>query len=154
MPTRAINDAAIAVLIPYDDIAMPPAAQSPLIQTFLSNLPDFAYDRDTIAFYWEQYARLMAHWRHVLPPNRFLEVDYEDLVAQREGVTRKIIAFCGLDWDERCLRPETNERIVRTPSAWQVRQPVYTNSIGRWRRYREWLGPFRRLLPEPVDPPE
>ena len=125
-----------------------------IYMTPFSNLPDFAYDRDTIAFYWEQYARLMAHWRHVLPPNRFLEVDYEDLVAQREGVTRKIIAFCGLDWDEGCLRPETNERIVRTPSAWQVRQPVYTNSIGRWRRYREWLGPFRRLLPEPVDPPE
>jgi hypothetical protein len=125
-----------------------------IYMTPFSNLPDFAYDRDTIAFYWEQYARLMAHWRHVLPPNRFLEVDYEDLVAQREGVTRKIIAFCGLDWDERCLRPETNERIVRTPSAWQVRQPVYTNSIGRWRRYREWLGPFRRLLTEPVDPSE
>ena len=120
--------------------------------TAYANLPDFAYDRDTIAFYWEQYARLMAHWRRVLPADRFFEVDYEELVASREAVTRRIVAFCGLDWDESCLQPETNRRVVRTPSAWQVRQPVHANSVERWRRYEAWLGPFRRLLPEAPEP--
>jgi tetratricopeptide (TPR) repeat protein len=124
-----------------------------IYMTPYGNLPDFAHDPDTIAFYWEEYARLMAHWRRVLPADIFLEIDYEELVARREAVTRQLVAFCGLDWDERCLRPEANDRVVRTPSAWQVRQPVHANSVARWRHYEEWLGPFRRLLPEAREPP-
>ena len=90
----------------------------------------------------------MDHWRRVLPPDRFIEVDYEKLVADREAETRRLIAFIGLDWDEACLQPERNERIMRTASVWQARQPVYKTSVERWRRYEPWLGELRHLLPE------
>jgi len=116
--------------------------------TLFSHHKYFAYDRDDIAFYYEQYARLMAHWRAVLPPDRLLEIDYETLVADRRQVTERLLAFCGLDWDERCLQPESNRRTVKTASMWQARQPIYGSSVERWRRYEPWLGEFRRLLPE------
>jgi len=109
---------------------------------------DFVHDRGDLVFYYKQYARLMAHWRQVLPPDRFFEVDYEELIANREDVTRRLIAFIGLEWDDSCLRPESNRRPVRTASMWQARQPVYHNSVERWRRYEPWLGKLRILLPE------
>jgi tetratricopeptide (TPR) repeat protein len=109
---------------------------------------DFAYDRSDIVFYYRQYRRLMAHWRQVIPSDRFLDVDYEELVANREEVTRRLIAFIGLDWDDACLRPESNRRPVKTASMWQARQPVYRTSVERWRRYEPWLGEFRQLLDE------
>jgi len=108
--------------------------------------PDFAHNRKTIVSYYREYERLMAHWQRVLPADRFLEVSYEELVTNREQVTRTIIAFCGLDWNDACLRPEENARNVTTPSLWQARQPVYRTSLARWRRYEPWLGEFRRLL--------
>ena len=108
----------------------------------------FAYDRGDLVFYYRHYGRLMAHWRRVLPPDRFLDVDYEDLVANREEVTRRLIGFLGLDWDEACLRPEDNQRLVKTASLWQARQPVYDTAVERWRRYGPWLGELRQLLRE------
>jgi hypothetical protein len=87
----------------------------------------------------------MAHWRAVLPPDRFIEVDYENLVADREPVTRRLISFTGLDWHDACLAPERNERVVTTRSLWQARHPVYTTSVARWRRYEPWLGELRQL---------
>ncbi len=61
--------------------------------------------------------------------------------------TRRLIAFCGLDWDDACLKPERNGRVVNTASQWQARQPVYDTSIERWRRYEPWLGELRELMP-------
>ena len=78
-----------------------------------------------IVKYYREYERLMAHWRSVSRGDRFFEVSYEDLVVNRDRVTRDIIAFCGLDWDDACLRPENNARNIATPSMWQTRQPVY-----------------------------
>jgi tetratricopeptide (TPR) repeat protein len=109
---------------------------------------DFACDRGDLVFYYRQYARLMAHWRRILPPDRFLEVDYEELIARTEEVGRRMAAFIGLDWDDACLRPECNRRPVKTASMWQARQPVYRTSVERWRRYEPWLGEFRQLLGE------
>ena len=109
---------------------------------------DFAYDKDNIAFAYEQYLRLMDHWRAVLPKDRFIEVKYEDVVADRELQARRILELIGLDWDDALLSHESNQRNVITPSLWQVRQPIYTTSIERWRRYEPWLGGFRRLLVE------
>ena len=71
---------------------------------------DFAFDREWIVDYYQQYARLMEHWRNVLPSNCLLEIDYEELVAAPEPVIRSIIQFCGLEWDDACLRPEQNQR--------------------------------------------
>ena len=98
-----------------------------------------------LVMYFRSYQRLIDHWRSVLPVDRFLEVDYEELTRAPEPVIRRIIAACGLAWDDACLRPESNPRAVRTPSKWQARQPIYRNSVARWRRYEPWLGALRPL---------
>jgi hypothetical protein len=82
----------------------------------------------------------------VLPADRFIEVDYEELTRAPEPVIRRIIAACGLAWHDACLRPESNPRTVRTPSKWQARQSIYRNSVARWRRYEPWLGPLCALV--------
>jgi hypothetical protein len=105
----------------------------------------FAYDRNDLVFYFREYERLMAHWRAALPSDRLLEVEYESLIADRESLTRRMIAFCGLAWDDACLAPESNQRLVRTASVWQARQPVYSTSVERWRRYEPWLGELVQL---------
>ena len=96
--------------------------------------------------YFRDYQRLIDHWRTVLPVDRFIEVDYEDLTHAPEPVIRRIIAACGLAWEDACLRPESNPRAVNTPSKWQARQPIYRTSVARWRRYEPWLGPLRALV--------
>jgi tetratricopeptide (TPR) repeat protein len=96
--------------------------------------------------YFRSYQRITDHWRSVLPADRFLEVDYEDLTSAPEPVIRRIIAACGLAWHDACLRPESNPRAVKTPSKWQTRQPIYRTSVARWRRYEPWLGPLRALV--------
>ena len=96
--------------------------------------------------YFRDYQRLIDHWRSVLPEDRFIEVDYEDLTRAPEPVIRRIIAACGLAWNDACLRPESNPRAVNTPSKWQARQPIYRTSVARWRRYEPWLGPLRALV--------
>src|SRR6516164_5930187 len=96
--------------------------------------------------YFRSYQRLIDHWRSVLPADRFIEVDYEDLTRAPEPVIRRIIAACGLEWHDACLRPECNPRAVNTPSKWQARQQIYRTSVARWRRYEPWLGPLRALV--------
>jgi tetratricopeptide (TPR) repeat protein len=83
--------------------------------------------------------RLGGHWRDVLPLN-LLEVEYEALVADLDGQSRRLIEFLGLDWEPACLEFHKTERVVTTPSAWQVRQPIYSRSVGRWRHYQRHLG--------------
>jgi hypothetical protein len=101
--------------------------------------------------YFRCYERLIGHWRNVLPADRFIEVNYEELTREPEPVTRRIIAACGLAWHDACLRPESNPRAVKTPSKWQTRQPIYRSSVARWRRYEPWLGPLRALVNDSPD---
>jgi Flp pilus assembly protein TadD len=91
------------------------------------------------------YQRLCAHWRRVLPPERFIEIDYEALVDEPESIIRRIVAASGLPWNNSCLFPQRNARAVKTPSKWQARQPIYRHSVGRWRSYEPWLGPLSAL---------
>lgn len=105
----------------------------------------FSYSLENLGTYYRGYRRLMAHWRKVLPVN-MLEVDYEDMIADQEGMSRKIIAHCGLEWDDRCLAFHMTERPVATASAWQVRQPLYKTAVERWRRYQRFLGPLQKAL--------
>ncbi len=114
--------------------------------TPFSNPLDFAHDRADLVFFYQQYARLMTHWRSVIPRSRMLEIDYETLVAEPERATREMIDFCQLGWDEACLRHQDNQHLIMTPSLWQARQPVYRDAVERWRRYEGWLGAFRDLL--------
>ena len=88
----------------------------------------------------------MDHWRRVLPPGAMLEVQYEGLVADFETQARRIIEYCGLDWDARCLRFHETQRAVRTASAAQVRRPLFSHAIGRWRPYEQWLQPLLDAL--------
>ncbi len=106
----------------------------------------FAYELGELGRYYRAYEALMAHWREALPDGAMLELRYEDLVADLDGEARRMIAFCGLDWDPACLAFHTTERPVRTASAAQVRQPIYDASIGRWRRYGAELGPLLAAL--------
>jgi len=106
---------------------------------------DWAHDKANIVFAYEEYLRLMDAWRKVVPPGRLLEIEYEDLVANQEQVTRRMVAFCGLEWDESCLRPHEKQGVVTTPSVLQVRQPVHRGSVERWKRYEPWLGAFLML---------
>jgi tetratricopeptide (TPR) repeat protein len=117
-------------------------------QLFALNQPfyDYAYDLATLARHYARFDRLMAHWRAVLPPGRFTEIAYEDLVADQEGQTRRLLDFCGLDWDPACLDFHENTAAVATASSVQVRQPLYASSVGRWRRYGEGLGPLAEAL--------
>ncbi|HEY1932547.1 MAG TPA: sulfotransferase [Acetobacteraceae bacterium] len=115
---------------------------------------EFAGDRASLVFYYRQYQRLMAHWREVLPRDRFIELDYETLVADPEPLTRQLIAACGLEWDDACLAPQRNPGRISTVSLWQARQPIYRTSVERWRRYEPWLGALRELLPAAGPSPE
>ncbi|MBV8751461.1 MAG: sulfotransferase [Hyphomicrobiales bacterium] len=102
----------------------------------------FAYDLAELGRYYRAYARLMEHWRTVLPPGRMLELQYEEVVADPKPHARRLLAHCGLEWDAACLRFHETRRPVRTLSAVQVREPLFRRSIGRARPYKEWLGPL------------
>jgi tetratricopeptide (TPR) repeat protein len=106
----------------------------------------YSYDLEELGRYYYDYERLMAHWREVLPPGMMLEVQYEEVLERPEEMSRKLIDFCGLEWDDRCLRFYENDRKVRTSSAWQVRQPLYKTSKERWRHYEKHLAPLQRVL--------
>ena len=102
-------------------------------------------DLSDLAHYYREHERLMAHWRAVLPPGTILNVPYEELIADQESWTRKILNFLGLEWDERCLDFHETQRPVVTSSYWQVRQRIYKHSVERWRNYEKFLGPLRGL---------
>lgn len=106
------------------------------------------YDLAEMGRYYVNYAKVMEHWRSVLPEDAFLEVQYEELVTDKEAQTRRLIAFCGLKWNDACLESHKTERSVKTASITQVRQPVYTSSIERWRRYEKHLHPLFEALGE------
>ncbi len=107
---------------------------------------DFSYDLAELGRYYRMYSDLMAHWRRVLPPDAILDVAYEDVVEDLEGQARRMIEYCGLEWDARCLDFHRTERTVQTASAAQVRQPLFRSSVQRWRRYEASLGPLLQEL--------
>jgi tetratricopeptide (TPR) repeat protein len=100
---------------------------------------NFTYDLTEIGEYYLQYQRLMDHWAEVLP-GRVLTVQYEEVVSDFERQVRRLLEFCGLPWEDACLRFYESERPVRTPSAEQVRQPIYDRSVGHWKHYDGRLG--------------
>jgi tetratricopeptide (TPR) repeat protein len=106
---------------------------------------EFACDLEDLAFFHGLHDRVMAHWQAVLPL-RILSVDYEQLVADPGLHTRRIVEFCGLEWEDRYLRFHENRNTVRTSSGWQVRQPMYSTAVGRWRNYEQHLAPLLKAL--------
>ena len=104
------------------------------------------YDLAELGHYYVDYARLMEHWRKILPNGTFLDVQYEDVVAEQETQARRIIKFCALDWNNACIDFHKNKRTVGTASLSQVRQPIYKSSVERWRAYEKHLGPLLEVL--------
>lgn len=105
----------------------------------------YAYDLDDLGFCYRQYDRLMQHWRHILG-GRLHEVDYSHLIENQESASRKLIEYCGLEWNDQCLVFHKSERPVKTASQWQVRQPIYKSSLRRWKHYEKYLGTLKNAL--------
>jgi Flp pilus assembly protein TadD len=108
-------------------------------------LHPYAADLAHLGLVYRQYVRIMEHWAEVLDLER-IDVDYETMVADQEGESRRIIEFCGLEWDDACLRFHESGRDERTLSHAQVRKPIYTSSLDRAGRFASHLGPLREAL--------
>ena len=107
------------------------------------------YDLAELGRYIRAYEKLMAHWRRVLPQGAMIELHYEQLVADLEHESRRLIGYCNLEWNEACLSFHKTARPVRTASVVQVRQPIYTSSVARWKPYEKELQPFLQALSAP-----
>ena len=105
----------------------------------------FTYDMYELALYYREYHKLMQHWHRVLP-GKVLDVHYEETVGGLESQVRRILAHCGLEFEDACLRFHESTRAVRTASSEQVRQPLYTRALGTWRRYEKHLRPWQEEL--------
>ena len=103
---------------------------------------EHTYDLSELGQYYVNYVQLMEHWRSVLPAGAFLDVRYEDIVADQEHQARRLIDFCGLAWSDACIDFSKHKRSVRTASMTQVRQPIYKSSVERWLPYEKFLGPL------------
>jgi tetratricopeptide (TPR) repeat protein len=113
----------------------------------------FSYDLAELGTYYVNYAKLMRHWHEVLP-GFVLDVQYEEMIEDQRGMTERILAHCGLDWEDSCLQFHETQRAVRTASVSQVRQPIYRSSAGIWKRYGERLRPLIDVLGDEIDPAE
>lgn len=108
---------------------------------------EFSYGLSQIGDYYREYVRLMAHWDEVLP-GFVLRVQHEDVVSDIETQVHRVLDFCGLEFEPACLEFHKTKRTVRTPSAEQVRQPIYTSGLDQWRNYETYLGPLKEALGE------
>lgn len=106
----------------------------------------FSYELGELGRFYRMYAGLMDGWRKVLPPGRMLEVRYEELVADLDTQARRLVSHCGLPWDDACLDFHSQRRAVKTASLAQVRRPIYSSSVGRWRNYERHLAPLKEAL--------
>ena len=110
----------------------------------------FAYDLAELGRYYRGYERVMEHWHQVLPPGTIIDVRYEDLVDNLEGVSRDALRHCGLEWEDACRNFHDTERTVRTASLMQVRKPLYRSAMGGWRRYAKHLKPLADALGQDI----
>jgi len=117
-------------------------------QTHFNRHVAFPTGGQALVAYVRAYRRVTDHWRAVLPPARFIDVDYEALTGAPEPEIRRLVAACGLGWNDACLEPQRNARMVKTPSRWQTRQPIYRSAVRRWQPYAPYLGPLAGLLDE------
>ncbi len=110
----------------------------------------FSYDLTDLGRYYRDYAELMAHFDQVLP-GRVHRVQYERMVGDTESEVRGLLAYCGLPFEDACLRFNETQRAVRTASSEQVRQPIFSDAVEQWQNYKEWLGPLRKALGPAMD---
>jgi hypothetical protein len=113
-------------------------------QLFARGQP-FTYDLAELGYYYLEYEKMMAHWHESLP-GRVLDVQYESVVADLPGQVKRLLGFCGLPFEDACLRFWETERAIRTASSEQVRQPIYDTSVDAWRHYERELAPLIEIL--------
>jgi len=118
-----------------------------IYKTLFGQAYPFSYDLDELATYYIAYRKLMAHWHQIIP-GLILDVAYEDVVADPEQQARRLVAHCGLDWEHECLDFHKSKAASTTASAVQVRQPLYSTSIQKWRNYENQLTPLKARLTE------
>ena len=114
-------------------------------KTLFGQAYPFSYDLDELANYYIAYRKLMTHWQKVIP-GVIIDIAYEDVVADFEQQARRLIDNCGLDWEPECLEFHKSKAVSTTASAVQIRQPVYTSSIQKWRYYERQLAPLKARL--------
>jgi hypothetical protein len=115
------------------------------LKQLFANGQEFTYSIEDIARYYRTYLELMQHWEAVLP-GRILRVDHESVVNDLEGNVRRILEFCGLEFEAACVDFHKTARSVRTASSEQVRQPIYREGLDQWRHYEPWLTPLKGAL--------
>ncbi len=105
----------------------------------------YTFDLESLGHFYNEYRRLMDHWYSVLP-GQILDIEYEELLDNQKDVTQRMLDHIGVDWEDSCLDFHNNERVVKTASLYQVRQPIYKTSTGRWKRYENHLAPLLEIL--------
>jgi len=120
------------------------------LKQLFANGQEFTYGIDDIARYYRTYLTLMRHWDRVLP-GRVLRIQHEDVVNDLEGNVRRMLDFCGLEFESRCIEFHKTERSVRTASSEQVRQPLFREGLDQWRHFEPWLEPLKSALGEAMD---
>lgn len=144
---RALPNSRIIVLVrnPMDSCFA-------MYRTLFSGAYPFSYDLTELAAYYAAWHRLVRHWQSVLGDSLLL-VQYEDLVLDYQATTRRLLAHCGLGWDDACLAFQKQTKAVTTASAVQVRRPLYSSSVGKWRNYQKYLQPLSEALKQ-LEPPQ
>lgn len=149
MPNNFAHIGLIHLILPNARIVdvrrHPLACGFSLFKEHFARAQGFSYDLATIGKYYRTYVELMSHFDTVLP-GRVHRVVYESLISDTEGEVRRLLAYCGLPFEETCLDFHRNRRAVSTASAEQVRQPIYKNALDHWRNYEPWLGPLKAEL--------
>ena len=123
----------------------PMAACYAMLKTLFQDGYPFSYDLSELGRYYIAYRRLMHHWQRTLP-GAIHELSYEALIGAQRGETQRLLAFCGLDWEEACMQFHSNAAPTTTASAVQVRRPLYDTAVSQWRNYARQLEPLRRQL--------
>ena len=149
MPNNFLHIGLIKLILPNAKII--DARRSPMACCFsgfkqlFAEGQDFSYNLEDIGRYYQSYLKLMAHWNNVLP-NFILTVNHEDVVDDLEKQVRRILDFCGLEFEQSCIDFHKTKRNIKTPSSEQVRQPIYKSSTEQWRHFEQYLAPLKNIL--------
>jgi hypothetical protein len=128
----------------------PMAACFAMFKQMLPIETSFSKDLGDLGHYYNHYVSMMDHWRTVLP-GRIHFIQYERLVDDTETEIRRLLDYCGLPFEDGCLRFWENDRAVSTPSSEQVRRPIFRSALQQWRNFEPWLGPLRDALDQPAE---
>lgn len=153
-PWNWVQVGLIQMILPHAKIIdvrrEPMAAGFAMFKQLLPLETTFSYNLDALGIYYNRYVHMMEHWESVLP-GRVHFLQYERLVEDSEAEIRRLLDYCGLPFEENCLRFWETDRVVATPSAEQVRRPIFRDALEQWRNFEPWLGPLKDSLSRPVD---